>query len=260
MANHCSPLKAAWDLNPTYHYTCFNTEYFFLFSGIINTVTDFLCTILPAAIVLKVEMPVRKRIAVASIFFIGIFVNIASVLRIYYFAIAHISGDYWNAYPAAVAGNFEVGLGAVSSSPPFLPFPCSTAPGSDLLTRYASTSRPYALLSGVLSTGTILVMQQLMLAARSTPVARRSSRSVGSAQPAMARRRSCRSSRKTRGLTPTGHSALSMSRSSSTLPGRQQSLLRPPTMSMPPTTGYICAIGRRIRKRVWSSMMRWGNR
>lgn len=85
--------------------------------GIINTLTDFLCTALPAFIVLKLHMPLNKRLGVASLFLFGIVVNIASALRIYYTYYQYETSDTWYMVPPAICSILELGLGLVSYLP-----------------------------------------------------------------------------------------------------------------------------------------------
>lgn len=114
-ANRCRPLRAAWDPNTDYQHTCIDTGLFLMVAGIINTLTDFCCTLLPASIVLKLHMPMRQRFAVASVFLVGISVNVASALRIYYSFHQYSTGDMWDMFQPYIAGNTEIGLGLVSS-------------------------------------------------------------------------------------------------------------------------------------------------
>lgn len=92
-------------------------------AGIINTMTDLCCTLLPASIVLQLQMPVRQRVAIASLFLLGLSVNIASALRIYYSFHQFITDDMWDMMQPYIAGNTEIGLGLVTS--PRSPFPRS---------------------------------------------------------------------------------------------------------------------------------------
>ena len=87
------PVKVFWDLHPNYPYKCNNLSMFFLASGCINTITDILCTMLPALIVAKLQLPTKRKIGVASVFLVGIVVNIASILRIYYSFVQARTGD-----------------------------------------------------------------------------------------------------------------------------------------------------------------------
>lgn len=105
-----SPLKAAWDVFPDYSHTCVDLSHFFVSMGVINTCTDFFCTVLPALIVMRLQMPFRRRLAVASVFIIGISVNIASALRIYYL---YTSRDTWDFFACTITATFEIGLGLV---------------------------------------------------------------------------------------------------------------------------------------------------
>lgn len=91
-----------------------------LATGSINTITDLLCTLVPVFIVLKLQIPLRKRWGVASLFLTGIFVNVASALRIYYFNRTTETKDTWGEYQASICATLELGLGLVS---PDFPFP-----------------------------------------------------------------------------------------------------------------------------------------
>lgn len=82
-------------------------------TGLINTITDFCCTLLPAFVVIKLQLPMRQKIAVASIFLCGISVNVASALRIYYGFVEATTYDTFYMLGPFVAGAFEIGLGVV---------------------------------------------------------------------------------------------------------------------------------------------------
>lgn len=132
------PLKAAWDLLPDYHYTCINVPRFLLVTGIINTSTDFFCTITPTIIVMKLQLPFRRKIAIASVFLVGISVNIASALRIYYLQTAD---DTWDYFSSTITGTMEIGLGLVR------PFQLCVHPTRGLLlTGYIDSSASMPLL------------------------------------------------------------------------------------------------------------------
>lgn len=112
--DYYSPLKAAWDPHVNYPHSCFNVTLFVTISGLINTVTDIACTLLPIFVVLRLRMPPRRRLAAAGVFVIGILANVASCLRIYFAFYAYETGGVWNQFQAAIAGNSELGLGVVS--------------------------------------------------------------------------------------------------------------------------------------------------
>ena len=116
------PLKAAWDLNrASYPYTCINQKGFQLSISIIGTATDFLATVVPAFIVARLQMPLQQKIGVASIFLVGVTVNIASVLRIIYAQNQVGSMDpTWYIYQPVIACDFELGLGQICVNVPTL--------------------------------------------------------------------------------------------------------------------------------------------
>ena len=81
------PLKAYWDFvpptwHPHYPYKCRNIGNFFFISSIVNTVQDFVMIILPIPIVWKLELPLRQRIAVISVFFLGLIVCAAGIMKL----------------------------------------------------------------------------------------------------------------------------------------------------------------------------------
>lgn len=63
---------------------------------------------------MKLQMPFRQKVGVASVFLLGIFVNVASVLRIYFAIHRSSSGDStWGLIRSVIAATFETGLGLV---------------------------------------------------------------------------------------------------------------------------------------------------
>lgn len=84
-------------------------------AGLINTITDFCCTVLPAFVVVKLQLPKKQKIAVASVFLCGVIVNVASALRIYLGYVQSMRNDSWDMLGPLVSGCFEIGLGVVRS-------------------------------------------------------------------------------------------------------------------------------------------------
>ena len=108
------PLKAAWDPAPKYPYTCFNRDVFLMISSIINTLTDLCCTIVPTLIVMKLMLPLRKKLAIVLVLITGVLVNVTSALRIYFAYVESENGnDVWYHYAPTICSTFEVGLGVV---------------------------------------------------------------------------------------------------------------------------------------------------
>ena len=84
-----------------------------MIAGLINVITDICCTILPAFVVIRLQMPLKEKIAIASVFLAGIMVNAASVLRIYFSVVQAKSGDSWHLTSTNIACDFEIALGMV---------------------------------------------------------------------------------------------------------------------------------------------------
>jgi hypothetical protein len=53
-------------------------------SGSVNVATDFLILILPLPICIRLQMPLNKKLRILSVFGIGLFACIASVVRLGY--------------------------------------------------------------------------------------------------------------------------------------------------------------------------------
>ncbi|TQB76562.1 hypothetical protein MPDQ_007483 [Monascus purpureus] len=117
----CRPLKASWDLHRDYPYHCFSGAIFIFATSIVNSITDLLCTLLPMLLIMRLSMRTPQKLAAMSLFAIGILVNIAAALRIYFFVRAGKSGDpTWNDYQTWIAGDLEIGLGLIATNAPSL--------------------------------------------------------------------------------------------------------------------------------------------
>jgi hypothetical protein len=110
------PLKAYWDLFPSYEYSCINGEAFMFGASIANTITDLMTTIIPVTLIATLHLPTRQRIAVMAIFGLGVLVNIAGAFRTFY---VHRSMQVtnldttWVGWPTCISAIIEIGLGLV---------------------------------------------------------------------------------------------------------------------------------------------------
>ncbi|KAL1969780.1 hypothetical protein VTN77DRAFT_7289 [Rasamsonia byssochlamydoides] len=123
MLLQCRPMKAYWDLMPTYPYHCINGEAFILSASIMNTITDLLTTLIPISLVWRVKLPKRQRIAVISIFGLGILVNVAGAFRTFYVHRTMVAKDHdstWVGWPTCITASVEIGLGLIVASVPAL--------------------------------------------------------------------------------------------------------------------------------------------
>ena len=78
------PVKAYWEVEPQYPHKCINTGYMLFAASVINIFTDFLVTALPMPLIWSLKLPTRQRLAVISIFGVGVIVNVAGSIRTYF--------------------------------------------------------------------------------------------------------------------------------------------------------------------------------
>ncbi|GLI79413.1 hypothetical protein PoHVEF18_007746 [Penicillium ochrochloron] len=118
----CSPIKAYWDVSPKYPYKCLDGGSIVFSASVINIFTDFLVTALPMPLIWSLKLPARQRLAVISIFGLGIIVNVAGSVRTVYVWKSMVTGydTTWLGWPVLVAAAVEINLGLICSSAPAL--------------------------------------------------------------------------------------------------------------------------------------------
>ncbi|KAE8354306.1 hypothetical protein BDV28DRAFT_87856 [Aspergillus coremiiformis] len=118
----CSPIHAYWDYKPTYPHHCLNEGAYIFASSVINIVTDFLSTVVPMPLIWNLNLPARQRIAVMSIFGLGIVVNIAGIARTVYAYKSLIGSDdtTWWGWLGLLSSSVEINLGLICASAPAL--------------------------------------------------------------------------------------------------------------------------------------------
>lgn len=85
-------------------------------ASVVNILTDFLVTVLPMPLIWSLKLPTRQRIAVISIFGLGIFVNVAGTCRtVYVYKSMLDSYDAtWLGWPVLLSASIEINIGLVS--------------------------------------------------------------------------------------------------------------------------------------------------
>lgn len=87
----CSPISAFWDQvdfgKPFqaggYHYTCINEGADLLANGIISTTQDFIAALLPTLLCWRLQIPIRQKIALYSVFAISYSTVVIGAMRTY---------------------------------------------------------------------------------------------------------------------------------------------------------------------------------
>ncbi|KAL5342923.1 hypothetical protein BJX70DRAFT_239945 [Aspergillus crustosus] len=119
---HCQPIHAYWDLEPQYPHHCLNDGAIVFSASTINIFTDVLVTILPMPLIWKLQLPVRQRLAVISIFGLGIMVDVAGSVRTVYVWKSMIASydTTWEGWPVLLAATIEINIGLICTSAPVL--------------------------------------------------------------------------------------------------------------------------------------------
>lgn len=88
--------------------------------GILATITDFMVLVVPIPIVWQLQLPIKQRVAVISIFSVSFFACISGIIRAVYMAVYARSHDQlWDSYAMGLTAGLELNLGIVC---PFLFF------------------------------------------------------------------------------------------------------------------------------------------
>ena len=135
------PIHAMWDLNPEYPHYCLNDGAAVFSASLVNICTDLLCTVMPMPLIWNLKLPTRQRLAVISIFGLGILVNVAGSVRTAY-VYESMLATYdvtWMGWPILLSATIEINLGLICASAPALR-PLLTA----VLPRLLQTTRNYA--------------------------------------------------------------------------------------------------------------------
>ncbi|KAI9839987.1 MAG: hypothetical protein M1819_000179 [Sarea resinae] len=119
----CQPLHYAWDQYryPNMKGHCIDAEHFFIGNSIASCLTDVIILIVPIPMIWKLQVPRAQKLAISSIFLLGSFVCIASILRIYFLTFLTRSEDLtWNLGQSIIWSCVEPCIGIVSACLPTL--------------------------------------------------------------------------------------------------------------------------------------------
>lgn len=102
-------------MSPQYPHNCLNDGELVFSASVINIFTDLLVTALPMPLIWSLKLPARQRLAVISIFGLGIIVNVAGSVRTVYVWKSMVAGydTTWLGWPVLIAAAVEISLGLV---------------------------------------------------------------------------------------------------------------------------------------------------
>jgi len=95
----CRPIAASW--NPTTpDHKCISLRIYFLASGILNSVSDFIVFLFPAKMLWNLQIPTKQKVGVIAVFSSGSIVCVAGIIRLWFIQIVFTSDNY--AYDGAI--------------------------------------------------------------------------------------------------------------------------------------------------------------
>ncbi|PYI31309.1 hypothetical protein BP00DRAFT_396487 [Aspergillus indologenus CBS 114.80] len=121
MSNSCKPVTYFWTQFSGTSGKCIDVDRFFLAAGILNMLNDFIILIIPFPRIVKLQMSMQKKLAISGIMAVGIFVCVASIVRIRYLSIFMSSTDLtWLMGPVFIWSSIEPSVAVVCACMPHL--------------------------------------------------------------------------------------------------------------------------------------------
>jgi hypothetical protein len=117
----CVPVSDYWKIGSP-EGSCIDEGVATLVCGIINCIADLATTITPLPLVMGLHMPMRQRLAVGTLFSLGMIVTVAGIIRTWfiYKSLIEEYDNTWYAFPLWIAAAVEIDLGVVSKLQPQL--------------------------------------------------------------------------------------------------------------------------------------------
>ncbi|KAJ5206514.1 hypothetical protein N7491_002869 [Penicillium cf. griseofulvum] len=121
MGNACRPVSYFWTQFSATEGKCINVNQFFLALGILNMLNDFIILIIPFPRIAQLQMTLRKKLAICGIMAVGIFVFVASIVRIHFLSEFMKATDVtWLMGPVFIWSTIEPSVAVVCACLPHL--------------------------------------------------------------------------------------------------------------------------------------------
>ncbi|KXG53367.1 uncharacterized protein PGRI_004170 [Penicillium griseofulvum] len=121
MGNACRPVSHFWTQFSATEGKCINVNQFFLALGILNMLNDFIILIIPFPRIARLQMTLRKKLAICGIMAVGIFVFVASIVRIHFLSQFMKAADVtWLMGPVFIWSTIEPSVAVVCACLPHL--------------------------------------------------------------------------------------------------------------------------------------------
>lgn len=106
------PVHQYWEL--TAKSNCLNEENLIIAASIISIVNDFFVVSLPIPILWKLQMPVRQRILVTTLFAMGFLICAVGIVKaVYIYRIGQTYDKTWETHPILICCASELDVGIV---------------------------------------------------------------------------------------------------------------------------------------------------
>ncbi|KAI7537592.1 hypothetical protein KC331_g10845 [Hortaea werneckii] len=118
----CTPVQYYWEFPPTTDGHCLDEGIATLAAGALNLAADFLATITPIPLVMRLNMRLKYRIGVSVLFGLGFIVIVAGIVRTFYIwkGLMDTYDETWYAYPLWIAAAVEIDVGVICACAPAL--------------------------------------------------------------------------------------------------------------------------------------------
>ncbi|KAG5969863.1 hypothetical protein E4U58_001014 [Claviceps cyperi] len=130
----CSPVEKSW--KPWVPGTCLKPGPSFTGYAVVTIVSDVVVAVLPIPVLLKLSVPLGKKVGLIGIFMLGLFTTLCSILR--YVQIDRIQNGDGNSTMLVLWGTIEFNVGNMVSSLPFLA-PAFLKRAKDYKSKYSAT-------------------------------------------------------------------------------------------------------------------------
>ncbi|PVH99916.1 hypothetical protein DM02DRAFT_593648 [Periconia macrospinosa] len=112
MLFQCTPIRGYWEKNVDFH--CVDMRTTLVTIAALNSLSDVLIYLWPAKPLWSLQLPLKQRLGLISLFSVGTSVCIAGAIRMYYLEVYFSSDDYlWNAAKVWIVMTLEMNLGII---------------------------------------------------------------------------------------------------------------------------------------------------
>ncbi|KAI9373482.1 hypothetical protein BJX61DRAFT_381810 [Aspergillus egyptiacus] len=119
MSTSCRPVSFFWTQFSGTEGTCIDINMFFLAAGIINMLNDVVILIIPFPRLVRLQMTSRKKVGICGIMAVGIFVCVASIVRIHYLNVFMGTADVtWLMGPVFIWSTIEPSVAIICACLP----------------------------------------------------------------------------------------------------------------------------------------------